>query len=116
MCCVARFVARRISLISDSINVLRRALRRTMVHFNFRLINVWRRVSSHATFRFKFSLDDVCRRALRRTTLDIIFIINSSVSWRAPSRDESFYSYFSVSVVSCVSSHDNPFKFTLIYL
>jgi hypothetical protein len=68
------------------------ALRRAMIHFNVRLFNVWRRVSSRATFRFKFSLDDVCRRALRRTTLDVIFIINSSVSWRAPSRDESFYS------------------------
>jgi hypothetical protein len=37
-------------------------------------------------------LDDVCRRALRHVTLDIIFIISLSVSWRAPSRDESFYS------------------------
>jgi hypothetical protein len=87
-----RFIARRISLISDSINVLRRALRRATVHFNFRLINVWRRASSHATFCFKFSLDDVYRRALRRMTLDVIFIINSIVSWRAPSREESFYS------------------------
>jgi hypothetical protein len=32
---------------------------------------VWRR----ATFHFKFSLDDVCRCALRRATLDVIFII-----------------------------------------
>jgi hypothetical protein len=83
-------------LILDSINVPRRALRRTMIHFNFRLINVWHCVSSRATFHFKFSLDDVCRRALRRTNLDVNFIINSSVSWRAPSRDESFYSYFSL--------------------
>jgi hypothetical protein len=27
------------------------------------------------TFCFKFSLDDVCYRALRRATLDVIFII-----------------------------------------
>jgi hypothetical protein len=87
-----RFVARRISLISDSINVLCRALRRATTHFNFRLFNVWRRAPSRATFHFKFSLDDVCRRALHRVTLDAIFIINSSASWRAPSRDESFYS------------------------
>jgi hypothetical protein len=79
-------------LILDSIDVLRRALRRTTIHFNFRLFNVWRRASSRATFHFKFSLDDVCRRALRRAMLDVIFIISSSVSWRAPSRDESFYS------------------------
>jgi hypothetical protein len=73
------------------IHVLRPALRRATIHFNFRLFNVWRRVSSRATFRFKFSLDDVCRHALRRATLDVIFIINSSVSWHTPSRDESFY-------------------------
>jgi hypothetical protein len=74
------------------IHVLCRALRRAMIHSNFRLFNVWRRASSRATLRFKFSLDDVCRRALRRATLDAIFIISSSVSWRAPSRDESIYS------------------------
>jgi hypothetical protein len=85
-------IARLINLISDSINVLRRALRSAMIYFNFKLFNVWRHASSRATFRFKFSLDDVCRRALRRTKLDVIFIISSSVSWRAPSRDESFYS------------------------
>jgi hypothetical protein len=43
-------------------------------------------------FYFKFSLDDVCRRAIRRAMLDIIFIINASVSLRAPSRSESFIS------------------------
>jgi hypothetical protein len=43
-------------------------------------------------FRFKFSLNDVCRRALRHMTFDVIFIINSSASWRAPSDDESFIS------------------------
>jgi hypothetical protein len=74
------------------IHVLRRTLRRATIHFNFRLFNVWRRASSRATFRFKFSLDDVCPRALRRATLDVIFIISSSVSWRAPSRDELIYS------------------------
>jgi hypothetical protein len=66
-----RFVARRISLISDSINVLRRALHRAMIHFNFRLFNVWRRASSRAMFRFKFSLDGVCHCVFRRATLNV---------------------------------------------
>jgi hypothetical protein len=107
------FVTRRISLISDSINVLRRALRRVTIYFKFsfisvlcralcratihlkfRLFNVWPRASSRTTFRFKFSLCDVRCRALRRATLDIIFIINSSVSLRAPSRDDLSYSPF----------------------
>jgi hypothetical protein len=35
-CCVAR----RICLISDPINVLRRVLHRAMIHFNFGLFNV----------------------------------------------------------------------------
>jgi hypothetical protein len=72
--------------------MLRHALRRATIHFNFRLFNVWCRVSSRAMFCFKFSLDDVCRRALRHATLDVIFIISLSVSWRAPSRDESIHS------------------------
>jgi hypothetical protein len=71
--CVARFVARRISLISDSINVLRRVPHRATIRLNFRLFKVWRRVSSCATFRSEVSLDDVCRRAFCRTTLDAIF-------------------------------------------
>jgi hypothetical protein len=74
------------------ISALRRALRRATIHLNSGLFIVWRRTSSRATFCFKFSLDDVSRRALRRATLDVIFIISSSVSWRAPSRDEWFYS------------------------
>jgi hypothetical protein len=61
---------RRISLISDSINVLRRALRRTTIHLNFILFNVWRRASSRAMFRFKFSLDGVCRCAFRHVMLN----------------------------------------------
>jgi hypothetical protein len=81
---LSRFVVRRISLISDYINVLHRAPRRATIRPNFRLFKVWRRVSSCTTFRFKFILDDVCRRAFRRTTLDVIFIINASVSLRAP--------------------------------
>jgi hypothetical protein len=92
--------------------VLGHTLRRATIHFNFRLINGWRR----ATFCFKFSLDDVCRHALCRTTLDVIFIINSSVSWRAPSRDESFYSYFILSVVSRLSPRDNPIYFDLFIM
>jgi hypothetical protein len=39
-CCVTRFVARRIYLISDPIDVLCRALRRVTIHFNFELFNV----------------------------------------------------------------------------
>jgi hypothetical protein len=82
----------RISLISNSINVLRHVPRRATIRPNFRLFKVWRRASSCAMFHFKFSLDDVCRRAFRRKTLDVIFIINASVSLRAPSCDESFNS------------------------
>jgi hypothetical protein len=73
MCCVARLVTRRFVLILDYLRcgvpcpVARR-------------------------FRFKFSLDDVCCRAFRHATLDVIFIINASVSLRAPSCDESFIS------------------------
>jgi hypothetical protein len=57
---------RRISLISDSINVFRR----TTIHLNFILFNVWRRASSRAMFRFKFSLDGVCRCAFRHVMLN----------------------------------------------
>jgi hypothetical protein len=71
--------------------VLRRAFRRATVHLKFRLFNVWRRASSCVTFHFKFSLSDVCCRALRHATLDVIFIINSTVSLRASSHDDSFY-------------------------
>jgi hypothetical protein len=67
-------------------------------------------------FHFKFSLDDVCRRAFRRATLDVIFIVNASVSLRAPSHDESFIFKFNLSVVSRVSPCDNLFNFTLICL
>jgi hypothetical protein len=67
-------------------------------------------------FRIKFSLDDVRHHAFRRATLDVIFIINASVSLRAPSRDESFISEFNLSVVSRVSPRGNPFNFTLICL
>jgi hypothetical protein len=76
-------------LISDSINVLRRTPHRATIRLNFRLFNVWRRASSRTTFRFKFSLDDVCRRAFRRAKLDVIFIINASVSLRSPNRATS---------------------------
>jgi hypothetical protein len=106
--------------------VLRRVLRRTTVHL--KLFNVWHRASGRATFRFKFSLSDICCHALRRATLDVIFIINSNVSLRddsfyvqfslsvvsrASPRDDSFYSQFSSRVPSCVSPLDNLFKFTL---
>jgi hypothetical protein len=96
------------------ISALRRALRRAMIHLNSRLFNVWHRASSRATFRFKLSLDDVCRRTLRCVTLDVIFIINSSVSLRAPSRGDLVYFQFSLGVASRVSPRDHPFKFTLI--
>ena len=72
------------------ISVLRRALRHATIHFNFRLFNVLLRAFSHAKFCFKFSLSGVCRRALCRATLYVIFIFNSSVSWHAPSRNDSF--------------------------
>jgi hypothetical protein len=110
--------------------VLRRALCHVTVHL--KLFNVWRCVSGRTTFCFKFILSDISCRALRRATLDVIFIINSSVSWRASSHDDSFYVQFSLSVVSraaprddsfyskfrsrlssCVSLGNNPFKFTL---
>jgi hypothetical protein len=72
------------------ISVLRPALRHATIHFNFRLFNMLCRTFSYATFCFKFSLSGVCRRALRRATLYIIIIFNSSVSLHAPSRDDSF--------------------------
>jgi hypothetical protein len=72
------------------ISVPRRALRRVTIYFNFRLFNVLCRAFSSATFCFKFSSSGVCRRALRRATLYIIFIFNSSVSWRDSSRDNLF--------------------------
>jgi hypothetical protein len=49
---VARFIARLINLISDSINVLRRALRRATIHFNFRLFNVSRVSPRDNPFKF----------------------------------------------------------------
>jgi hypothetical protein len=65
-------------------------LRRTTIHFNFRLFNMLCRAFSRTTFCFKFGLSDVCRRALRRATLYVIFIFNSSVSLLALSSDDSF--------------------------
>jgi hypothetical protein len=103
VCCVTRFVARRPSSILDYLvcSIARR--------FNLflRLSNRLRR----ATFRFKFSLSDVCCRALRRATLDVIFIINSSVSWRASSHDGPFNFKFSLSVASRTSRSDDSFYF-----
>jgi hypothetical protein len=60
--------------------VLRHALRRTTVHFNFRLFSVLRRTFRHATVSFEFSLIGVGRRAFRRAALYVIFIFNSGVS------------------------------------
>jgi hypothetical protein len=77
-------------------NRLRRTLRRTTIYFNLisdilvccvACLVAWRSI-------FKFNLSDVCCRALRRVMLDVIFIINSSVSLRAPSRDDLFFSPF----------------------
>jgi hypothetical protein len=81
------------------ISVLRRALRRVPIHFKFRFISVLRRATFYFNFRlfnvlrrttfcFKFSLNGVCRRALRRATIYVIFIFNSSVLLRASSRDD----------------------------
>jgi hypothetical protein len=64
-------------------------------------------------FHFKFSLDDVCHRAFRHTMLSVYLQINARVSLRASSCDGSFISYFNSSVVSRVSSHDNPFNLPL---
>jgi hypothetical protein len=72
------------------ISVLRRALRRVTIHFNFRLFNVLRRAFRRMTIYFKFSLSGACRRVLCRAKLYVIFIFNSSVSWRVSSRDDSF--------------------------
>jgi hypothetical protein len=66
-CCVAR----KISLISDSINMLCRAPRRATICLDFRLFNVWHRASSRATFRLNFSLDGVCRSVFRCATLNV---------------------------------------------
>jgi hypothetical protein len=53
------------------VDVLRRVLRRAMIHFKFIFINELCRALRRATFRFKFSFDDVCRRAFRRATLNV---------------------------------------------
>jgi hypothetical protein len=63
-------------------------LRRATIHFNFRLFNVLCHAFSRAAFCFKFSLNS--RRALRRATLYVIFVFNSSVSLCASPRDDSF--------------------------
>jgi hypothetical protein len=94
MCCCVLLCALRCTTIYFNfrfVSMLRRALRRTTVHLKFRLFNVWRRTSSRMMFSFKFSLSDVCCRPLRRATLDVIFIINSSVSLHASSHGDSFY-------------------------
>jgi hypothetical protein len=54
--------------------MLRRALCRVTIHFNFSLGRVLRRVFRRATFHFKFSLVSVCRRALHRTMIRVIQI------------------------------------------
>jgi hypothetical protein len=53
------------------VDVLRRALRRAMIHFKFIFINELCRALRHAMFRFKFSSVDVCRRVFRRATLNV---------------------------------------------
>jgi hypothetical protein len=63
---------------------------RTTIHFNFRLFNVLCRVFRRATIYSKFNVSDVWRRALCCATFYVIFTFNSSVSWRASSRDDSF--------------------------
>jgi hypothetical protein len=77
-------------------SVLRRVLRCVTIHFIFRLFNMLRRAMIYS----KFSLSGVCGCALRRTTLCVIFIFNSSVSLRASPRDDSFNFKFSLSVAS----------------
>jgi hypothetical protein len=105
-----------------SFSMLCRALRRAMTQFNFRLFSELRRALHRATiqsifsdyrttFRFKFSLSDVCCHALRRTTFDVIFIINSSILLCASSRNGLFNFKFSLSVVSHTSRRDDSFYF-----
>jgi hypothetical protein len=53
------------------VDVLRRALRRATIHFNFIFINELCRAFCCATFRFKFSSVDVCRHAFHRATLNV---------------------------------------------
>jgi hypothetical protein len=98
-------------------------LRRGTTQFNFRLFSVRQfdlffrlsnrlcRTLRRATFRFKFCLSDVCCRVLRRATFHVIFIINSSVSLRALSRDVLFNFKFSLSVASRTSRRDDSFYF-----
>jgi hypothetical protein len=77
------------------IYVLRRALRRVMIHFNFGLFSVLRRATIYFNFRLfnvlrrtfrraaiysKFCLSGVYHRALHRATFYVIFIFNSSIS------------------------------------
>jgi hypothetical protein len=86
-------------------SVLRRVLRCVTIHFIFRLFNMLRRAMIYS----KFSLSGVCGCALRRTTLCVIFIFNSSVSLRASPRDDSFNFKFSLSVASRPSPRDDTF-------
>jgi hypothetical protein len=83
------------------IHVLRRALRRAMIHLKFRFISVLRRALHRATIRFNFSLGNILRRATfrfkfslvsvcRRATFRLNFRFNSRVALRASSRDDSF--------------------------
>jgi hypothetical protein len=93
--------------------VLRRALRHTMIHFIFRLFNRLCRALRRAMIYFRLSSSGVCGCALYRATCCVAFIFNSSISLRASPRDDPFNFKFSRSVVSRVSLRDNPFKFTL---
>jgi hypothetical protein len=65
-------------------------------------------------FRFKFSLSSICHRVLRRATFRVNFRFNTRVSWRALSCDGSLRFQFSLCVVSCASSRDDSFNFSLI--
>jgi hypothetical protein len=91
---IARFIARRFILISDYLMC-------GVAHLVARRFILNSLLMTYAVVRF----------VVRYLTL--FSIINSSVSWRASSRNDLFYSPYSSYVSSCVSPPDNPFKFTL---
>jgi hypothetical protein len=53
------------------VDVVRLALRRATIHFEFIFINELCRALHCTTFLFKFSSVDVCRRAFRGATLNV---------------------------------------------
>jgi hypothetical protein len=71
MCCVVRFVARRLILNSSLLKVLCRPLRHVTIYFKFIFIKVLYRALRRAMIRFKCSSVDISRRAFHRVTLNV---------------------------------------------